>query len=128
VEGGAAAHNHMRRRHDAATGTEVSMSQRTSRSSPGWQAQEECPSRRVHQDGIHFQGFRYIDLTLAAYVGEDVTIRYDERITIRGASRMLGADNGARCPLRALKRAVQATIAISVGPSSADRPRILMRS
>jgi putative transposase len=36
-------------------------------------------SRRVHQDGIHFQGFRYIDLTLAAYVGEDVTIRYDPR-------------------------------------------------
>jgi len=35
--------------------------------------------RRVHQDGIHFQGFRYIDLTLAAYVGEDVTIRYDPR-------------------------------------------------
>jgi putative transposase len=36
-------------------------------------------ARRVHQDGIHFQGYRYIDLTLAAYVGEDVTIRYDPR-------------------------------------------------
>jgi putative transposase len=35
--------------------------------------------RRVHQDGIHFQGFRYLDVTLAAYVGEDVTIRYDPR-------------------------------------------------
>jgi putative transposase len=35
--------------------------------------------RRVHQDGIHFQGFRYLDLTLAAYVGEDVVIRYDPR-------------------------------------------------
>jgi putative transposase len=35
--------------------------------------------RKVHQDGIHFQGFRYVDLTLAAYVGEDVTIRYDPR-------------------------------------------------
>lgn len=35
--------------------------------------------RRVHQDGIHFQGFRYIDTTLAAYVGEDVVIRYDPR-------------------------------------------------
>ena len=33
--------------------------------------------RRVQQDGIHFQGQRYFDLTLAAYVGEDVTIRYD---------------------------------------------------
>ncbi len=36
-------------------------------------------TRRVQQDGIRFQGFRYIDLTLAAYVGEDVTIRYDPR-------------------------------------------------
>src|SRR5207302_9725767 len=35
--------------------------------------------RRVQQDGIHFQGQRYFDLTLAAYVGEDVTIRYDPR-------------------------------------------------
>jgi len=35
--------------------------------------------RRVHQDGIHFQGFRYLDTTLAAYVGEDVVIRYDPR-------------------------------------------------
>lgn len=36
-------------------------------------------ARRVRQDGIHFQGFRYLDLTLAPYVGEDVTIRYDPR-------------------------------------------------
>lgn len=35
--------------------------------------------RRVQQDGIRFQGFRYLDLTLAAYVGEQVTIRYDPR-------------------------------------------------
>jgi putative transposase len=35
--------------------------------------------RRIHQDGIHFQGFRYVDTTLAAYVGEEVTIRYDPR-------------------------------------------------
>jgi putative transposase len=33
--------------------------------------------RKVHQDGIHFLGFRYLDLILAAYVGEAVTIRYD---------------------------------------------------
>ena len=25
--------------------------------------------RRVRPDGIHFQGFRYLDTTLAAYVG-----------------------------------------------------------
>lgn len=36
-------------------------------------------ARRVHPDGIHFQGLRYLDLTLAAYVGEPVTIRYDPR-------------------------------------------------
>ena len=36
-------------------------------------------ARRVHQDGLRFQALRYIDPTLAAYVGEDVTIRYDPR-------------------------------------------------
>jgi putative transposase len=36
-------------------------------------------ARRVHPDGIHFQGRRYLDPTLAAYVGEAVTIRYDPR-------------------------------------------------
>ncbi len=36
-------------------------------------------SRRVRPDGIHFQGLRYLDLTLAAYLGEEVTIRYDPR-------------------------------------------------
>jgi putative transposase len=36
-------------------------------------------ARRVHRDGIRFQGLRYLDLTLAAYVGEAVTIRYDPR-------------------------------------------------
>jgi len=36
-------------------------------------------SRRVRRDGIHFQGLRYMDPTLAVYVGEAVTIRYDPR-------------------------------------------------
>jgi putative transposase len=36
-------------------------------------------SRKVRPDGIHFQGFRYLELTLAAYVGESVIIRYDPR-------------------------------------------------
>ena len=40
---------------------------------------EEVRSRRIRRDGIHFQGFRYLSLTLAAYVGEDITIRYDPR-------------------------------------------------
>jgi putative transposase len=35
--------------------------------------------RTVHQDGIRFEGFRYFDLTLAGYVGEQVLIRYDPR-------------------------------------------------
>jgi putative transposase len=36
-------------------------------------------SRKVRQDGIHFQGLCYLDPTLAAYVGEQVIIRYDPR-------------------------------------------------
>jgi putative transposase len=40
---------------------------------------EEVRSRRIRRDGIHFHGFRYLSLTLGAYVGEDVTIRYDPR-------------------------------------------------
>ncbi len=35
--------------------------------------------RRIQQDGIRFEGLRYIDTTLAAYVGEDVVVRYDPR-------------------------------------------------
>jgi putative transposase len=36
-------------------------------------------SRRVTRDGIRFLGMRYTDTTLAAYVGEDVVLRYDPR-------------------------------------------------
>jgi putative transposase len=36
-------------------------------------------TRRVRPDGIHFLGMRYIDPTLAAYVGEEVLVRYDPR-------------------------------------------------
>ena len=36
-------------------------------------------SRRVRPDGIRFQCMRYIDPTLAAYIGQNVTIRYDPR-------------------------------------------------
>lgn len=36
-------------------------------------------SRRVHRDGIHFHGLRYLSPTLAAYVGEPVTVRFDPR-------------------------------------------------
>lgn len=34
-------------------------------------------TRRVQQDGIRFQGYRYINATLAGYVKEEVVIRYD---------------------------------------------------
>ena len=34
-------------------------------------------TRRVQQDGIHVHGLRYLNTTLAAYVGEEVVIRYD---------------------------------------------------
>ena len=35
--------------------------------------------RKIHPDGIRFQGLRYLDPVLAAYVGETVIIRYDPR-------------------------------------------------
>jgi len=35
--------------------------------------------RKVHRDGIYFHNFIYIDTTLAAYIGEMVTVRYDPR-------------------------------------------------
>lgn len=35
--------------------------------------------RKVHPDGIHFQGLRYLDPVLAAYVGDSAVIRYDPR-------------------------------------------------
>src|SRR3954449_1348180 len=36
-------------------------------------------TRRVHPDGIRFSGLRFIDPLLAAYVGEEVLLRYDPR-------------------------------------------------
>jgi putative transposase len=39
----------------------------------------EVRTRKVRTDGIHFHTFRYLSLTLAAYVGEEVTIRFDPR-------------------------------------------------
>ena len=39
----------------------------------------ELRTRKVRQDGIHFHGLRYLSPTLAPYVAEDVTIRFDPR-------------------------------------------------
>lgn len=36
-------------------------------------------SRKVQRDGIHFQGLRYLSPVLAAYVGEEITLRFDPR-------------------------------------------------
>jgi len=36
-------------------------------------------ARHVRADGIHFQSLRYISTTLAPYVGETVTLRFDPR-------------------------------------------------
>jgi putative transposase len=36
-------------------------------------------ARQVRVDGIHFQSLRYISTTLAAYIGETVTLRFDPR-------------------------------------------------
>jgi putative transposase len=35
--------------------------------------------RKVHPDSIRYQRLRYVDTTLAAYIGESVTLRYDPR-------------------------------------------------
>jgi putative transposase len=35
--------------------------------------------RKVQRDGIHCHGLRYFSITLAPYIGEPVTIRYDPR-------------------------------------------------
>lgn len=35
--------------------------------------------RKIHPDGIRFAGLRYLDTTLAAYVGEHAVVRYDPR-------------------------------------------------
>jgi putative transposase len=39
----------------------------------------EVRARKVRQDGIHFEGLRFLSTTLAAYVGEAITIRFDPR-------------------------------------------------
>ena len=36
-------------------------------------------ARKVHSDGIHFQGLRYINPNLVAYVGEPILIRYNPK-------------------------------------------------
>ncbi|EOP90040.1 hypothetical protein IGM_02229 [Bacillus cereus HuB4-4] len=35
--------------------------------------------RKIHSDGIHFLGLKYMHTNLSAFVGEDVMVRYDPR-------------------------------------------------
>lgn len=51
-------------------------------------------ARKVHADGIRFHGHRYVEPTLAAFVGETVTLRYDPRDM--GEIRVFD-DNGFVC-------------------------------
>jgi putative transposase len=59
-------------------------------------------SRKIHLSGTRFQGLRYLDLVLAAYVGDSVVIRYDPRdmaeIRVCTGAGFLGR---AICPKRA---------------------------
>lgn len=50
--------------------------------------------RKVHRDGIRFQGFRYFDISLSGYIGEEVTIRFDPRDL---AEILVYADNALVC-------------------------------
>ncbi len=50
--------------------------------------------RKVHRDGIRFQGFRYFDVNLSGYIGEEVTIRFDPRDL---AEILVYADNELVC-------------------------------
>src|SRR6266436_219427 len=70
--------------------------------------------RKIHRDGIRFMGQRYMDPTLAAYVGESVILRYDPRDV--GEVRVFYQDRflcraicqewaGATVPLRDIMRA-----------------------
>ena len=88
-------------------------------------------TRRVHPDGIRFSGLRYIDPTLAAYVGEEVLLRYDPRdvaevrvfhegrFVCRAVCQELA---GETVPLREVVRRGTAAVA-----SSAGRSRIVGR-
>jgi putative transposase len=71
-------------------------------------------ARQVRVDGIHFQSLRYISTTLAAYVGETVTLRFDPRdmaeIRVFHGDRFLCQAvcpelAGATIPLREILRA-----------------------
>ena len=52
---------------------------------------QEVKARKVQPDGIRFRNIRYLSTTLAAYVGELVTIRYDPSGHGRGPGLLPGS-------------------------------------
>ena len=71
-------------------------------------------TRQVRVDGIYFQGLRYLSTTLAAYIGETVTLRFDPRdmaeVRVFHGDRFLcravcAELAGATVPLREILRA-----------------------
>jgi len=60
-------------------------------------------TRVIHQDGIRFQGLRFVDPTLAAYVGESVILRYDPR-DVGGNSRLSQPTVPLSCHLSGARR------------------------
>lgn len=53
--------------------------------------------RMVRRDGIHFQGLCFMSSTLALYVGENVTVRYDPRMTRAISARSGCSKRTASC-------------------------------
>jgi len=75
---------------------------------------QAAKARQVRVDGIYFQNLRYVSTTLAAYVGETVTVRFDPRdmaeIRVFHGDRFLcravcAELAGATVPLREIIRA-----------------------
>lgn len=77
-------------------------------------ARSTVRARKVQRDGIHFAGLRYLSTVLAAYVGEEITLRFDPRdmgeVRIfyrdRFLCRAITADcAGQKVPLREIVKA-----------------------
>ena len=80
-------------------------------------------TRRVQRDGIQFASARYVSPVLAAYVGEDVTVRYDPRDL--GEIRIFH-DNRFLCRAIAPERA-STTIAFADIKAARDHRRRALR-
>jgi putative transposase len=93
-------------------------------------------TRQVRADGIYFQSLRYTSTTLAAYVGETVTLRFDRRDVVeirvfhgdRFLCRAVCADlAGAPKPVAKLRRKAKLTF-LSSRRAAGKQPRNSMPS